>query len=51
YSSEIESVIEPGRLQNTLVKIGGVMTQAKRPGRNEPCFCGSGKKYKKCCLR
>lgn len=19
-------------------------------GRNEPCFCGSGKKYKKCCL-
>jgi uncharacterized protein YchJ len=19
------------------------------PGRNEPCFCGSGKKYKKCC--
>ncbi|ECL5730463.1 zinc chelation protein SecC, partial [Salmonella enterica] len=48
---EIESVIEPGRLQNTLVKIGGVMTQAKRPGRNEPCFCGSGKKYKKCCLR
>ncbi|EKE0013769.1 MULTISPECIES: SEC-C metal-binding domain-containing protein [Enterobacteriaceae] len=27
------------------------MTQAKRPGRNEPCFCGSGKKYKKCCLR
>ncbi|EKL2078764.1 SEC-C domain-containing protein, partial [Salmonella enterica] len=18
---------------------------------NEPCFCGSGKKYKKCCLR
>jgi len=20
-------------------------------GRNEPCLCGSGKKYKKCCLR
>jgi uncharacterized protein YchJ len=19
------------------------------PGRNEPCFCGSGKKFKKCC--
>ena len=19
-------------------------------GRNEPCFCGSGKKYKKCCM-
>ena len=21
----------------------------KRPGRNDPCSCGSGKKYKKCC--
>src|ERR1700741_4474942 len=21
---------------------------AKKPGRNEPCPCGSGKKYKKC---
>jgi len=20
-----------------------------RIGRNDPCFCGSGKKYKKCC--
>jgi uncharacterized protein YecA (UPF0149 family) len=19
------------------------------PGRNDPCSCGSGKKYKKCC--
>jgi len=23
----------------------------KKPGRNEPCYCGSGKKYKKCCLQ
>jgi len=21
-----------------------------RPGRNEPCLCGSGRKYKQCCL-
>ena len=21
------------------------------PGRNDPCFCGSGKKFKKCCLQ
>jgi len=20
-------------------------------GRNEPCFCGSGKKYKHCCMK
>jgi len=23
--------------------------QKKKPGRNDPCVCGSGKKYKKCC--
>ena len=22
----------------------------KKIGRNEPCYCGSNKKYKKCCL-
>lgn len=22
----------------------------QRPGRNDPCHCGSGKKYKHCCL-
>jgi len=22
----------------------------ERPGRNEPCPCGSGRKYKQCCL-
>mgnify|MGYP001816483521 CR=1 FL=1 len=26
------------------------VTRAKKIGRNEPCPCGSGKKYKKCCL-
>jgi len=25
--------------------------RSSRPGRNEPCPCGSGKKYKRCCLR
>ena len=24
--------------------------ETKRPGRNELCHCGSGKKYKHCCL-
>jgi uncharacterized protein len=23
--------------------------KAPTPGRNDPCPCGSGKKYKKCC--
>ena len=25
--------------------------QRKRPGRNDPCWCGSGKKYKKCHMK
>jgi hypothetical protein len=25
------------------------MTRVEVPGRNDPCSCGSGKKYKKCC--
>ncbi|MCD6389209.1 MAG: SEC-C domain-containing protein [Desulfobulbaceae bacterium] len=25
--------------------------QDPKIGRNQPCPCGSGKKYKKCCLR
>jgi hypothetical protein len=26
------------------------MREMAKIGRNDPCFCGSGKKYKKCCL-
>ena len=33
-----EGDIQPGRA-------------AIKPGRNEPCPCGSGKKYKRCCAR
>jgi uncharacterized protein len=32
--------------------IGARVVQVIReetPGRNDPCSCGSGKKYKKCC--
>ena len=28
-----------------------IRNEAPRIGRNDPCPCGSGKKYKKCCLR
>lgn len=27
------------------------VTREKTPGRNDPCSCGSGKKYKSCCLK
>ena len=41
----VESIDELMVLLNTqeTVKVNEV------PGRNEPCICGSGKKYKKCC--
>jgi tetratricopeptide (TPR) repeat protein len=26
------------------------ISMSKKIGRNDPCYCGSGKKYKKCCL-
>lgn len=38
-----------------IVELDGVLnkpqptTFAKTPNRNDPCCCGSGKKYKKCC--
>jgi len=31
-------------------KVEPIKADAK-PGRNDPCPCGSGKKYKKCCGR
>lgn len=30
-------------------KISGTIVKDKKVGRNDPCPCGSGKKYKKCC--
>lgn len=27
------------------------VVKEKKPGANEPCHCGSGKKYKKCCMK
>ena len=31
------------------LKKSNLKTPGKKIGRNEPCFCGSGKKYKHCC--
>lgn len=44
YDEEMEELIEaePPFLPSS---------DQKLPGRNEPCICGSGKKFKQCCLR
>jgi len=36
--SDLEKLLKPSR-----------PTESMKVGRNEPCPCGSGKKYKKCC--
>lgn len=41
----VESIAE---LDAALAK-GKTVTLDKVPSRNDPCSCGSGKKYKKCC--
>jgi hypothetical protein len=38
-------------LSPTLAKVETIRRQNPRVGRNDPCPCGSGKKYKKCCGR
>ena len=49
YSMEFGDWSAPSGLDR---KPGGIPVLAKRQdvGRNDPCPCGSGKKYKKCCL-
>jgi preprotein translocase subunit SecA len=32
-------------------KIEPIRNRQEKVGRNEPCPCGSGKKYKQCCMR
>lgn len=32
-------------------RVNNTPSSHKTPGRNDPCICGSGKKFKKCCLQ
>ena len=42
----VELVAAGGRIP----LVGTIRRDMPRFGRNTKCFCGSGKKYKKCCL-
>ena len=53
-----DSLKEPNPIEemdeNTQVSLdrnSGTVVKGKKIGRNDPCPCGSGKKYKKCCGR
>jgi preprotein translocase subunit SecA len=37
---------EPG--SQGMIHNSNPIIQSKKPGRNDPCYCGSEKKYKKC---
>lgn len=54
---EFDSLMEKGGLfdnilydENTILENSVPVSSLNVTGRNEPCPCGSGKKYKKCCL-
>ncbi|MDO5401571.1 MAG: preprotein translocase subunit SecA [Eubacteriales bacterium] len=42
---------ETGTSGKSQVKRAPIRTQGKKIGPNDPCPCGSGKKYKKCCMQ
>ena len=64
YQDEETDMYEDGDLYRTLKKMnpdteeknydsyeqGTYIREEKKIGRNDPCPCGSGKKYKKCCM-
>jgi SEC-C motif domain protein len=35
--------------KSNTIKFSNVPIKSEKVGRNDPCSCGSGKKYKKCC--
>ena len=47
FSAELEAEARPYRIRSVTHSFVG----KRKIGRNEPCPCGSGKKYKKCCLQ
>lgn len=48
YIRQAEKIIKPMKLVPTETQLNRTPPKV---GRNEPCPCGSGIKFKKCCLR
>ena len=48
-----DSLLTPERRKELYLeqKKSGTVVKPPKVGRNDPCPCGSGKKYKKCCGR
>ncbi len=50
FKAELKpATVQPQFNQRKSAKISGNQRAKRKLGRNDPCPCGSGKKYKKCC--
>lgn len=48
-AEELRQQRAPANVMDWVRQLEQRASRTKPPGRNEPCMCGSGKKYKKCC--
>ena len=48
---EFEEAVRTGAVAHHHVPLKPIVNKAAKVGRNEPCPCGSGKKFKHCCLK
>jgi uncharacterized protein len=49
FGDALWSVYNMREMWRTLGPRIETLVKPATPGRNDPCSCGSGKKYKKCC--
>lgn len=47
--TEMYDYFEPHRREAASLRMEYAPAKSGKIGRNDPCYCGSGKKYKKCC--
>ena len=45
----LKVVVQPKEEPKKVIQKNEIKPHGKKIGRNEPCSCGSGKKYKHCC--
>jgi hypothetical protein len=46
-----DKYIDSDQFKAQIADYNSSVVRFKEPGRNDPCLCGSGLKYKKCCLK
>ena len=52
HAKHVRATSNPGKLKWKTTQNNVNPAKSKtEPGRNDPCSCGSGLKYKKCCMQ